>query len=114
LEGISFQRIAPCQETRYLSICYSERLGEAGVVAESFNSLYKSGLIHRKGPRRNVALVERALLNHVDWFNNRRIHESQDYVPPVEFETHYYESNESEILLVLETILSRGNPGRII
>jgi transposase InsO family protein len=23
-----------------------------------------------------------------DWFNNRRIHEPLDYVPPVEFEDH--------------------------
>ena len=99
---------------QYLSIRYSERLDEAGAVAsvgskgdsydnalaESFNSLYKSELIHRKGPWRNVEHVEWATLNYVDWFNNRRIHESLDYVPPVEFEAHYYGSNESESLAV--------------
>ena len=103
---------------QYLSIRYSERLGEAAIVAsvgskgdsydnalaESFNGLYKTELIHRKGPWRNVEHVEWATLNYVDWFNNRRIHESLDYVPPVEFEAHYYDSNESENLAVLETI----------
>ena len=72
------------------SIRYSERLGEAGVVAsvgskgdsydnalaESFNGLFKTELIHRKGPWRNVEHVEWATLNYVDWFNNRRIHEA--------------------------------------
>jgi len=55
---------------QYLSIRYSERLGEAEIVAsvgskgdsydnalaESFNGLYKTELIHRKGPWRNVAI----------------------------------------------------------
>lgn len=103
---------------QYLSIRYSERLGEAEIVAsvgskgdsydnalaESFNGLYKTELIHRKGPWRNVEHVEWATLNYVDWFNNRRIHEALDYVPPVEFEAAYYESIESENLAVLETI----------
>ena len=108
----------PLEFTQYLSIRYSERLGEAGVVAsvgsrgdsydnalaESFNGLYKNELIHRKGPWRNVEHVEWATLNYVDWFNNRRIHEALDYVPPATFEAHYYESNESDRLAVLETI----------
>jgi putative transposase len=73
-------------------------------LAESFNGLYKTELIHRKGPWRNVEHVEWATLNYVDWFNGRRIHESLDYVPPVEFEMAYYDSSESENLSVLETI----------
>jgi putative transposase len=99
---------------QYLSIRYSERLSEAEIVAsvgsncdsndnalaESFNGLYETELIHRKGPWRNVEHVEWATLNYVDWFNNWRIHESLDYVPPVEFEDHYYDANESESLTV--------------
>jgi len=69
-------------------------------LAESFNSLYKSELICRKGPWRNVEHVEWATLNCVDWFNHRRIHESLDYVPPVDFEAQYYDTNESESLRV--------------
>ena len=64
----------------------------------------KTELIHRKGPWRNVEHVEWATLNYVDWFNNRRIHESLDYVPPVEFEAHYYDSSESENLAAMEMI----------
>jgi putative transposase len=103
---------------QYLSIRYSERLGAADIVAsvgsrgdsydnalaESFNGLYKTELIRRKGPWRNVEHVEWATLNYVDWFNNRHIHESLDYVPPVEFEAAYYDFSESESLAVLGMI----------
>ncbi len=100
---------------QYLSIRYSERLGEAEIVAsvgskgdsydnalaESFNGLYKTELIHRKGPWRNVEHVEWATLNYLEWFNNRRIHEALDYVSPVAFEKTYYDTNESESLLAI-------------
>ena len=100
---------------QYLSIRYSERLGEAEIVAsvgtkgdsydnalaESFNGLYKTELIHRKGPWRNVEHVEWATLNYLDWFNHRRIHEALDYVSPVEFERAYYDTSESESLLAM-------------
>lgn len=35
-------------------------------LAEPFNSLYKTALIHRQGPWRNVEHVEWATLNYVD------------------------------------------------
>ncbi len=71
--------------TKYLTIRYTERLAEAGAVAsvgsrgdsynnalaESFNGLHKTELIHRRAPWRNVEHVEWATLNYVDWFNNR-------------------------------------------
>ena len=44
--------------------------------------------------------VEWATLFYIDWFNNRRIRESLDYVTPAEFEAHYYRSDESERLAV--------------
>jgi putative transposase len=70
---------------KYLSIRYSGGLNEAQIVAsvgskgdsydnalaESFNGLYKTELIHRQGPWRNVEHVEWATLNYVDWFNNQ-------------------------------------------
>lgn len=103
---------------QYLSIRYTERLGDADIVAsvgsrgdsydnalaESFNGQFKAELIHRKGPWRNVEHVEWATLNYVDWFNRRRIHESLDHVTPTEFEDAYYAINESERLAVLESI----------
>jgi transposase InsO family protein len=108
----------PVEFRQYLSIRYSERLNDAAIVAsvgskgdsydnalaESFNGLYKTELIHRQGPWRSVEHVEWATLNYVDWFNSRRIHQSLDYVPPVEFEAHYYDSNQSENLAVLEML----------
>jgi transposase InsO family protein len=103
---------------QYLSIRYSERLGEEEIVAsvgskgdsydnalaESFNGLYKTELIHRQGPWRNVEHVEWETLKYVDWFNNRRIHEALDWVSPAEFEAHYYALSESESLPALEMI----------
>lgn len=72
---------------QYVSIRYSERLAEAGIqpsvgsvgdssdnaLAETINGLYKTEVIHRRGPRRNVEAVEFATLEWVDWFNSRRL-----------------------------------------
>lgn len=72
--------------SQYLSIRYTERLGEAGIepsvgsvgdsydnaLAETINGLFKADVIHRRGPWRNFAAVEYATLEWVDWFNNRR------------------------------------------
>jgi putative transposase len=102
---------------QYLSIRYSERLDEAGAVAsvgskgdsydnamaESFNGLYKSELIYRKGPWRNVDHVEWATLNYVDWFNNRRIHNEIGKIPPAEFEETYYRQNATAELVTSQT-----------
>jgi len=35
---------------------------------------------------------------------SRRIYESLDYVPPVEFDAHYYDSSQSENLAAMEMI----------
>src|SRR5437899_4825747 len=89
---------------QYLSIRYTERLAEAGVdasvgsrgdsydnaAAESFNSLYKSELVYKKGPWTGLEDVEHATLDYVDWFNHTRIHRSIGDVPPAEFEATYY------------------------
>jgi len=80
-------------------------------LAESFNGLYKTELIHRRGPWRNVEHVEWETLTYVDWFNNRRLHGEIGDVPPREFEARYYELNESEGLDVLEGFVSSQNPG---
>jgi putative transposase len=41
-----------------------------------------------------------ATLTYIDWFNNRRIHESLDYEKPAEVEAPYYRLDESERLAV--------------
>ena len=91
---------------QYLSIRYTERLAEAGVVtsvgsrgdsydnamAESVNGLYKTELVRKRGPWRGLEDLELATLEWVDWYNHRRISSVIGYVPPAEFEaTHYPE-----------------------
>jgi transposase InsO family protein len=90
--------------TQYVSIRYTERLAEAGIepsvgsvgdsydnaLAESVIGLYKTEVIRRRGPWRNLDGVEYATLEWVDWFNNRRLLEPIGYIPPVEFEEAYY------------------------
>jgi transposase InsO family protein len=91
---------------QYLSIRYTERLAEAGIepsvgsvgdsydnaLAETIIGLYKTELIHRRGPWRNVEAVEFATLEWVYWFNHRRLLEPIGNVPPAELEQSYYES----------------------
>ena len=89
---------------QYLSIRYTERLGEAGAVAsvgsrgdsydnaraETVNGLFKTELIRRHAPWRTAESVELATLSWVDWWNHRRLHSACNDVPPAEFEALYY------------------------
>jgi putative transposase len=102
---------------QYLSIRYTERLAEAGVVnsvgskgdsydnamAESFNGLYKTELIFHEGPWKGVEDVEWATLTYIDWFNHRRIHNEIGKVPPAEFEEFYYRQNATADLVTSQT-----------
>jgi putative transposase len=92
--------------SQYLSIRYSERLAEAkaqpsvGSVGDSYDNalaetiigLYKTEVIHRRGPWRHLEAVEYATLEWVDWFNHRRLLEPIGNVPPAELEASYYHS----------------------
>lgn len=94
---------------QYLSIRYTDRLAEAGIersvgtvgdsydnaLAETINGLYKTELIRRRGPWRNIDAVEYATLEWVDWFNRRRLLGPLGYVPPSEFEEAYLRSQET-------------------
>lgn len=94
---------------QYLSIRYTERLAEAGIersvgtvgdsydnaLAETINGLYKTEVIRRRGPWRNIDAVEYATLEWVDWFNRRRLLGPLGYVPPSEFEEAYLRSQEN-------------------
>ena len=91
---------------QYLSIRYTERLAEAGVetsvgsvgdsydnaLAETIIGLYKTEVIHHRGPWRSLDAVEYATLEWVDWFNHRRLLESIGNVPPAELEATYHQS----------------------
>lgn len=95
--------------SQYLSIRYSQRLAECGIrasvgttgdsydnaLAETINGLYKTEVIRRRGPWKNVDSVEYTTLEWVDWFNNRRLLEPIGDVPPAEFEQAYYQQHNS-------------------
>jgi putative transposase len=97
---------------QYLSIRYTERLAAAGIersvgsvgdafdnaLAETINGLYKTEVIHRRGPWRNLDQVEYATLEWVDWYNHRRLLAPIGYVPPAEFESAYYRSQSTPAL----------------
>ena len=90
--------------SQYLSIRYTERLDEVGIVpsvgsrgdsydnalAETINGLYKAELIHRRAPWKTREAVELATLEWVSWFNHHRLLEPIGYIPPAEAEANYY------------------------
>jgi len=104
-EGLVHHSDRGCQ---YLSIRYTERLAEANIdssvgsvgdsydnaLAETINGLYKTEVIRRRGPWKNIEQVEYATLEWVDWFNNRRLLEPIGNVPPAEYEMMYYRQLE--------------------
>ena len=52
--------------------------------------LYKTECVRLDGPFRTVDELELATLSCVHWFNEQRMHSAIGYVPPAEFEQHYY------------------------
>jgi putative transposase len=59
-------------------------------LAETVIGLFKTEVIHRRGPWRSFESVEFATLEWVDWYNNRRLLESIGNVPPAEAEAAYH------------------------
>lgn len=95
--------------SQYLSVRYSERLAEAGIeasvgsvgsaydnaLAETINGLYKTEVIRKRGPWKNLEAVEYATLEWVHWFNTTRLFEPIGNIPPVELEKAYYNDQHS-------------------
>jgi transposase InsO family protein len=96
----------PLESAQYVSIRYSDRLAEAGIepsvgsigdsydnaLAETVIGLFKTEVIHRRGPWRSIDAVEFATLEWVDWYNNRRLLESIGYIPPAEAEANFFQT----------------------
>jgi putative transposase len=94
----------PVESTQYTAIRFTQRLAEAGAVtsvgsrgdsydnalAETIIGLYKTELIRRRGPWKDLDEVEYATLEWVDWFNHRRLLAPIGYVPPAELEVDYH------------------------
>jgi putative transposase len=99
--------------SQYVSIKYTERLVEAGIepsvgsvgdsydnaLAETVIGLFKTEVIHRRGPWRNLEAVEFATLEWVDWFNNRRLLGPIGDIPPAEAEASFY-AQSAELAMV--------------
>ena len=98
---------------QYVSIKYTERLAEAGIepsvgsvgnsydnaLAETVIGLFKTEVIHRRGPWRGLEAVEFATLEWVHWFNNRRLLEPIGNIPPAEAEARFY-AQSAELAMV--------------
>ncbi len=83
---------------------YTERMADEGIdasvsttgdsydnaLAETIIGLFKTEVIHHRGPWKGLDAVEYATLEWVDWFNNRRLLEPIGNVPPAEREMVYY------------------------
>jgi len=109
-EGLVHHSDRGCQ---YLSIRYTERLAEADIdssvgsvgdsydnaLAETINGLYKTEVIRRRGPWKNIEDVEYATLEWVDWCNNRRLLEPIGDMPPAEYEMMYYRQLEESAMV---------------
>ena len=95
-----------------MSIRYTERLLEAGIepsvgsvgdsydnaLAETVIGLFKTEVIRRRGPWRNIEAVEFATLDWVDWFNHRRLLEPIGNIPPAEAEARFYKEIDTPAL----------------
>jgi transposase InsO family protein len=102
----------PLESAQYLAIRHTERLLGAGIepsvgsvgdsydnaLAETINGLFKTEVIRRRGPWRNMEAVEFATLEWVDWYNNRRLLEPIGNMPPAEAEARYYAQLEAPAL----------------
>lgn len=62
--------------------------------------MYKTEVIHRRGPWRGFDDVEYATLEWVAWFNTQRLREPLGYVPPAEFEEQFYRAQVAQADLV--------------
>ena len=94
----------PVESTQYVSIRYTERLEEAGLMpsvgstgdsydnalAETINGLYKTEVIYKRGPWKTRESLELATLQWVHWFNHGRLLESIGHIPPAEAEANYW------------------------
>lgn len=96
--------------SQYLDMRYTSRLTEAGIapsvgstgdsydnaLAESVIGLYKTEVIHRRGPWKGFDEVEYATLEWVAWFNTQRLLEPLGHVPPAEYEEQFYRARSTQ------------------
>jgi len=96
--------------SQYTSIAFTAHLAAEDIVPsigtvgdaldnalmESTIGLYKTELINRRGPWRDLAHVETETAGYVQWFNQRRIHSAIGDVTPAEREAAWYSQNHEK------------------
>lgn len=78
-------------------------IGDAydNALMETIIGLYKAECIDTDvfhvGPYKSLGDVEYATAGWADWYNNRRLHSSLGYLPPIEFEQAHYAAPRPEV-----------------
>jgi transposase InsO family protein len=60
--------------------------------------LFKTEVIYKDGPWRNLEAVEFATLEWVAWFNAQRLLEPIGYVPPAEYEEQFHRTQTPQVV----------------
>jgi putative transposase len=108
LSGLVCHNDAGSQQ--YTSTAFTEQLVAAGAapsvgtvgdaldsaLAESQIGLFKTELIRRRCPWKNVDDVGLATLEWVDWHNNRRLHTACHDLTRVEYEQVFYSQHRAQ------------------
>jgi putative transposase len=95
---------------QYTSIAFTAHLAAEGVVPsigtvgdaldnalmESAIGLYKTELISRRGPWRDLAHVEMETAGYLHWFNHRRIHSAIGDLTPAEAGAAWYAARDGD------------------
>jgi transposase InsO family protein len=70
-------------------------------LMESIIGLYKAECVDtdvfHPGPYKSLGDLEYATAGWVDWYNNRRLHSSLGYIPPIEFEQAHHAALNPEV-----------------
>ena len=95
---------------RYIGLVCTTRVGEFGMLpsagtvgdsydnamAESADGAYKTGLVWRRKPFRDLRDLELATFRWVSWWNSKRLRRSLGYGTPERTETEYYANQAAQ------------------
>ena len=95
---------------QYISLVCTTRVGEFGMLpstgtvgdsydnamAESADGAYKTELVWRRKPFRDLRDLELATFRWVSWWNSKRLHRSLGYRTPERTETEYYANQAAQ------------------
>lgn len=95
---------------QYISLVCTTRVGEFGMLpstgtvgdsydnamAESADGAYKTELVWRRKPFRDLRDLELATFRWVSWWNSKRLHQSLGYRTPERTETEYYANQAAQ------------------